>query len=165
MVSLWQFGPDEFIRPTEPDDAMAVAANMREADQVEVWASHAMRPLEACLLSIAKTPEPLTIWKGDEPAALFGVVPVSTVVRSGIIWLLGTVVIEQNPIPFLRHTKEVMNFFLESHEHLYNWIHEDNRLSQRWLKWCGYKPGPEARGPFGDVFHKYEIKRRWRACV
>lgn len=165
MAELWRFGFDEWISRTVPGDVESVAAHMREADRREVWASHELEPLEALRSSVERTPKPLTIWKGDRPAAIFGVVPVSAVFRTGIVWLLGTELIEKHPVPFLRHTKEVMEALQEEYVLLFNWVHEANRLSRRWLRWCGYEERDAMTGMHGDRFIRYELRKGGATCV
>lgn len=155
----WTFSDDERITVTREGDVESVAARMRDADKAEVWASHGMDPLSALRLSVRFTPAPLTVWKGDLQAAILGVVPVSAVMESGMVWLLGTDLIERYPVPFLRHSREVVRGFLQDYRRLFNYVDDRNRISIRWIKWCGFEKKGSSKGIWGDPFTLFEIRR------
>jgi hypothetical protein len=159
MLDVSSWGPYS-IEPTRPYDLPTVALHMRDADQAEVMASSGLSPLEALELSVRNTPEPWTIFAEDVPIAIFGVVPVSVVMRVGLVWLLGTDDIMRYYRPFLRFSRPVIDELMKGYRELFNDVDERNTVSARWLDWCGFERAQTVeRGPDRLPFIRFEKRR------
>ena len=76
------------------------------------------------------------------------------------MWLLGTRVIRQYPIAFLKDSREWMERMLNEHKHVVNYVDERNKRSLKWLKWLGCTVHPAV--PFGiegRMFHWVEKRK------
>lgn len=146
--------------PTTPDHIEHVAANMRQADKDEVWASAGVPPRTALEMSVRISDPCWTGMAGDEPICIFGVVPRSLLSEVGIPWLLGTDGVRRHAKAFLRRNKKMVNGWLERFELLENHVDSRNTRSILWLSWLGFQlDPPRPYGPFGLPFHKFTMRR------
>lgn len=136
-MRIHRCGRDTFVRLPLPGDSEFIAANMREADRKEVWAASHITPEKAMATSIKNSPYVFTIIHKDEPAAMFGGARM-TLLGDGIPWLLGTDAILDAAIPFLRHSRQYVDFLLGRLGRLENYVDERNSVSIRWLTFCGF---------------------------
>lgn len=153
------FGHGRRIEPASALDILPIASHMRESDRLEMLASHGVVPYDGLRLSFGNTPSPWTIWVDDQQAAMLGVVPVSETLRTGLVWLLGTDLIEAHYISFLRHSVEIMDALMEDYLSLFNYVDDRNRVSIRWLKWCGFQAMDRTERA-GVPFTRYEKRKR-----
>lgn len=126
-----------------PEHIPAIAENMREADAREVWASHRHSPLEALENSLARSELAWTCLISGVPAFMWGVARQGSMIsRTGAPWLLGTDLFfkaqRQLHREFLRQCPAYVAWMQARFPRLENVVHAENRLSQRWLKWCGF---------------------------
>lgn len=137
-----------------------LAPRMREADRFEVWASDHATPLEALLRAVSRSHELWAVERQGRCVCLFGVVPTNLLMEKGSPWLLGSDELHAIRIPFLRHSRPLMNRLCETYRVLTNWVHVDNHLSLAWLRWLQFEIG-EAQ-PYGVErlpFHPVTRKR------
>ena len=127
------------IVPADSRHIATIAGNMREADRAEVWASSGLNPLEALTVSLQWSKLAWTALDGDTPFIMWGVTPFLNVPNTGSPWLLGTSLIERYPTFFLRNSRPYVAQMLEAYPQHINYVDVRNRLSVRWLQWCGYK--------------------------
>jgi hypothetical protein len=77
---------------------------------------------------------------------MFGVVPDGRYPGAGNIWFLGTDRILKVKIQFLRESEKWLTEILKNYKSVSNYIHQDNTLHIKWLKWLGFsffkKVGP-----------------------
>ena len=146
----------------------ALAARMRAADRREVMASHGLGPLEALRGSLERSTMAWTLLIDDVPAGMAGVCPAGetpgpagetpgltgetpgltgetpgpageTPGLTGRPWLLATPDMERVPAVFLaRLSRLYAADMLRRFSRLENRVHAGNRLSIRWLRWCGF---------------------------
>jgi hypothetical protein len=130
----------------------AIAPYLRRADLEEVFASWGgmncgVDPALAVGFSIACSAPGWAVELNGSPVAVFGVRPVGG--RKGMPWLLATDEIERHPVHFYRISKGIIQEMRGRYGFLENWVHEENRLSTRWLAWAGFTiEPPEGRRPF-----------------
>lgn len=143
MISFNEHGVS--IREAVEEDIPAVAVAMRMADVAEVWASDHQTPVEALMTSFSLSIECYTLLRGEEPVAMFGLVPDTFTPGRAVIWLLGTDGISRIPKKFTDFTKRVISIWLQSYEILFNHTDVRNQASRRWLERCGatfHEPQP-----------------------
>ncbi len=137
-----------------------LAPRMRAADRLEIWASNHLLPHEGLLRSVERSQEKWAVERGGRCVCVFGVVPMVLLSGKGSPWLLGSDELHDIRIPFLRHSRPIVDRLLQRYEVLTNWVHADNALSLAWLRWLKFEIG-EARpyGVEGLPFHPVTRKR------
>lgn len=136
-----------------------IAANMREADRREVWASGRYVPYGALHTSLTLSRKAWTCFVEGAPAFMWGVSGMSLVSRVGTPWLLGTDDICKVSRDFLRHSRPYVEEMQKLYPRLENYVHGDNKLSIRWLKWCGFTVEEEASPINDETFFKFWKER------
>lgn len=131
------------LSPTTPNDILVVAAGMRPSDAEEIRESLGEDPVTGLSLSVQYTPEPWTINVDGEPSAICGC-------PGGVIWLLGTEKLTEEPRLFLEESREIWNFLCQDYETVGNLIYEDNLVHRKWLEWigCTFHGRPDPSRPF-----------------
>lgn len=127
------------IVPAAPEHIPAIAADMREADRREVRASHRHTPAEALERSLERSELAWTGLIEGVPSVMWGVGRAGSMMTlSGVPWMLGTDAIHSVSRDFLRQSRVYVEIMQERFPRLENYVHAKNRLSIRWLKWCGF---------------------------
>jgi hypothetical protein len=118
---------------------MHIALNMRVED-VEECRANGYSPFDALTLGYKLGITYTLIDKHGEPVALLGVTKASQEAQDGLIWLLGTPLLERYPMTFLRRCRPVLADLYEESgtELLWNHTHRPNTLHHKWLKWLGF---------------------------
>lgn len=130
---IWQ------IVPAAPEHIPALAVDMREADRREVWASHRHTPGQALEKSLARSELAWTCLIEGRSAFMWGVARLGSMIsEKGAPWLLGTPAIAGVSRDFLRQSPFYVAQMQERFPRLENFVHAENRLSIRWLQWCGF---------------------------
>ena len=159
----------DLIREARPDDLPYLAANLRDADQIEILATTG-RPdyLEELKVSAEGSDEVLVGLPGPQkaPFVIFGY---HVWRKTAFIWAVATPAIQQNRVRFLRAGKPVLKRWFEENpsvDYFMNFTHARNTLHHRWLEWCGADMLPAVpMGPLGELFHPFTIKREKYACA
>jgi hypothetical protein len=132
-MSIWE------VIPAAPEHIPAIAADMREADKREVWASHRHSPAQALESALARSELAWTCLVHARPAFMWGVARQGSLISFvGAPWLLGTPDILTVLTEFLRQSPAYVDRMQERFPRLENFVHAENRLSIRWLQWCGF---------------------------
>lgn len=141
--------------------AVHISARMRRADIDEVMASGGHDPMTALRESLDSAAKAWTALVNDEPGCMFGVTALDILSGLGCPWLLGTNLVEKNSIAFLRRSKRYVAEMLDLFPYLYNFVDARNRLSIRWLKWCGFDfaKTPKPYGVAQLPFYRFEMRR------
>ena len=127
------------ILPAAPEHVGPIARNMREADRREVWASHRHTPGEALEHALLGSELAWTCFVHGRPAFMWGAARQGGLMsRAGAPWLLGTPAILTVRHEFLRQCPAYIARMLERFSRLENFVHAENRVSLRWLRWCGF---------------------------
>lgn len=142
-----------------------IAENMREVDKREVWASDRQTPLEALILSFQHAELAWTCFVDGSPAFMWGVsVPGGMMSFTGIPWLLGTEALRSVSVEFLKQSVPYVELMQERFPRLENYVHTGNRLSIRWLRWCGFVLADERTEINGEAFFKFWRERPCARC-
>jgi len=149
----------DFVKPTR-EMVEVIAANMRQADADEVWASNHYTPTEAMLSSWKASDKSMIVTVNDEPCVMIGLVIRDILSGAGIPWLLGTNAALKHKRHFLIQVPDVINEMLGICPNLYNYVHAKNKISVSWLKRIGFtidEPVPFGRD--NELFHKFHLER------
>ena len=78
-----------------------------------------------------------------EVAVVWGL-SASLLSNSAELWMIGTDLIEQHRIAFLRRSLAAIDEFAPYFRNLHGWVAADFAKSIRWLEWLGFEVGREA---------------------
>lgn len=144
------------VRTARIEDALVVAANMREADRREVWASSRSTPGQAIRESLRVSTSAWVAYYDGHPVGVFGVAPLNMIAGIGSPWLLGADELVKRPVRFLRRCRPYVRKMLQVYPKLVNHVDDRNEASKEWLRWLGFELGePEPYGPFGLPFRPF----------
>jgi hypothetical protein len=128
------------IRPAIALDAIAISRNLRDRDRTVV--ERHGPAAEVIRIEIEQSIMALTAILDGEIALLWGARTPAPLDDRAYLWMVGTPLIEQHPITFLRHSRRAMRY-MASHFHLlYGEVECDYLASQRWLTWLGARIQP-----------------------
>lgn len=117
------------IRKATVGDCLYIAKHMRDADQKEIWYSHRQTPIKAMMACYLL--DCLCALVNDRPTVLFGC-------TNGVPWMLATDDIKKVGVRFILASKDYVLSWLDQYKVLSNYVHADNEVSIRWLKWLGF---------------------------
>lgn len=147
------------VRPATFHDALVVAANMRDADRAEVWASSHESPEAAVSRSLRVSTHAWVGYYDDRPVCVFGAAPLNMIAGLGSPWLLGTDELVDRPAAFLRRCRPYVARMLAVYPKLVNHVDDRNEASKRWLSWLGFNLGePEPHGPDRILFRPFHLE-------
>ena len=151
---------DTSIRPALLVDIPHLAANLREADRREIWASSLADPETALRYSFEKSDR---VWTGlieNRPAVMFGIGRGQILTGQVSAWLLGTREIEKIPRLFLEESRVWVAEMLEVYGSMSNYVDARNRRTLSWLRRLGARFGkPVPFGALGKPFVPFVIER------
>lgn len=149
----------KFVKPTL-EMVKVIAANMRQADVDEVWASNHHTPIEALVKGWGLSDYASVAVCDDEPFAMIGLVKRDILTGSGVVWLLGSNAAFKYRREFLTRSASMINEMLTICPRLCNMVHGRNKDSIRWLKWLGFTiEEPVEHGPDNELFHRFHLER------
>lgn len=126
------------IKPATLKDCEFVAANMRETDKAEVWASHHLAPIDALKHGLVSHGDTLTAFIDGVPVCVFGCSPRSLLSSTGVPWMLGTDELEKHAFAVCKRNKKMIRKWRTEYALLTNWIDDRNETTKRWLTWLGF---------------------------
>lgn len=149
----------EFVKPT-PELVEHVAANMRQADQDEIWASSNALPLPGLIESLRLSHFSSVAVINGEPIAVFGLVITQILGGVGVPWLLGTNAIDKHFRIFVRQAFILVDEMSRKCSTLVNYVHAENLKSVKLLKAVGFTVDePAPFGVEGELFHKFYMEK------
>lgn len=149
-----KFGP-----PTE-EAIQFIADNMRAEDIIEVWAAGRHTPSEALEMSMKNSRKVVVVYDDDTPLAILGIVLRDFLSGTGVPWLLSTEQALKHKRQFLELSPPVIEEMMDMCSKLVNYVHADNKLSIRWLKWLGFTiEDAEPLGVTKEMFHRFTMER------
>ena len=149
----------KFIKPTQKL-VEAIAADMRQADAAEVWASNHHTPIESLMKGWKISHSSVIITVNDEPCVMIGLVVRDILSGTGVPWLLGTENALKYKRHFLKQVPAVINEMLNICPNLFNYVHIKNKISINWLKRIGFTlDEPLQYGCDDELFHKFYLQR------
>ena len=145
------------VVPATEELVRQLIGRMREDDQRESLAMSG-QPADWCLMHGFKYSDLCWVGlRGDEPVCVFGVRRLSVLSDTGIPWLLGTDAVREVKTTFLALSKPYVQDMLAGYKRLENWVDARNKISIRWLRWCGFniEALPKPIGTKGELFHRF----------
>ena len=123
-------------RKATKGDVLDVAHRLREADIAEGEAMLGMDPKQ--WLTFADLTRTWVIYNAkNENVALAGVEPLPGD-NSALIWMVATDQLEKHSIEFLKYSRPFIEEITRPYDLVFNWVHADNAVHLKWLKWCGF---------------------------
>ena len=124
-------------RPARFEDCREMYPFMREQDAKEVMYSNGLEPLRALQESFKHSCECNSIIHED--GSVVGMFGVSDAGAFASPWLLGTDKIIDTRKEFIPQAIEWVNRMSDKYPLMFNFVHEDNTVSIRWLKSLGFE--------------------------
>ena len=149
----------KLVKPTL-EHVRAIAADMRDEDAAEVWASHRHTPLEAMAMGFGMSDLSVVMEIDGDPLTMLGLVKGTALTGHGVPWLLSSRRALAHRREFLLQSPPIIEQMLSVCPRLSNHVHAENRLSVRWLKWLGFTVDkPQPLGVNKELFHKFHLER------
>lgn len=149
-----------YVKPAEAWHIPIVAQDMRDADRLEVLASHGMTPQEALEECIKQSDIAFTGFdKKGVPMLMFGAGSESILDPVGIPWMLTAENIYSMQMEFLRVSRYYVFMLRKRYPLLENYVDARYDMAVRWLAWCGFTiHEPEPYGVEGQLFRRFTMK-------
>lgn len=145
--------------PTVDADLKELADNIRDIDRLECKLVLNLPVEKALQLSKAQSYEVLTGRVNGDLVAVFGIASVNVLSTEATPWLLATPLIEKYAFAFSRKSKEIITKWKTRHSIMKNFVHVDNKITIRWLRWLEFEiKKPEPYGISGELFHPFELR-------
>lgn len=148
------------VKYVKPNDNLIryVANNMRYADKIECQLASGLSPLQALQKGVNESQYSSVVIINNKPCAIAGLTVVNVLLGVGVPWMLATHDAVKNRRVFINNSRQGVQDMLEICPNLFNYVHVENKVSIRWLKWMGFKfDEPVAIGHNGAMFHKFYI--------
>lgn len=124
------------IRKANNNDLVFLSDKLRDADLLECVA-HGLTPYDALKLGYDKADLCRVACVGENPIAIFGIEK-----DTGIIWLLGSDDISIFRKDFIKKSKQELNNLMEGCDEVSAYMHKDNVVHEKWLRWLGFTVEP-----------------------
>jgi RimJ/RimL family protein N-acetyltransferase len=146
------------LRDPRIADVYTLAMNMRPLDRAEVTAASG-DVFEALLQAFEKSDLMVSLELDGELACTFGVVPADLLRTTGVIWMLGTPLMNQLARPLIEIGRRYVAEAAMKYRRLCNHVDARNAPSIRLLDKLGFElSAPQPFGVAGLPFHYFE---RW----
>jgi hypothetical protein len=130
------------IRLLEDDDMRLLAERLRPMDLLEVRSAVPEGPLDEVLVEVGRTS-----FRGragyfeGELVACWAISPHNGSGTEVAPWLLATDAIDRPEVrrAFLAHGRDELRKLTEDVEYLWNYVHRDNTVARRWLRFMGFE--------------------------
>lgn len=149
------------IVPAMAEHIIPIAERVRQSDRDELWALGCHTPLDALILSFKVSPLAWTGMIDKQPVCMFGVGPGAILTSTGRPWLIGTDLMDEYSMTFLRRCRGVVREMLTHYRHLENYVDVRNVRAITWLKWLKFKfDEPAPYGFLNQPFMRFTMERR-----
>lgn len=135
-----------------------IASRLREADRQECIALGRL-PKEALRIGLRTSLHPLTVVIDGRPEAMLGVMPLSLMRGSGLIWMLGTDALFGCARAFATIGPMICEMFREDFRELGNIVAVDNHRAIRVLRHLGFHVGGTMEWHGGVAFVPFRMKQ------
>lgn len=151
---------DIVMRDVEPGDVEYLIENIRALDLQEVQAMAGKgRWQKAMHMGVRCSLYAKTCVINGKVAAIIGAGPLSMAHAEGVPWMLGTDQVDENPRAVMALSRQYIPQMLALFPSLVNYVDARNTRSVKYLARLGFKISPpEPFGPYGLLFHKFEMK-------
>ena len=144
------------IRDATLEDALSMAHRMRSVDVQEIWASSRERPLEGLVKTIKGSERSRAGLVNGEVACMFGICRKNLIGNAGIIWMLGTDLLKDHGLRFLRENKKEISRLSVEFSTLENYCDARNTTTIKWLRWLGFTiEDAQPYGVYNMPFHHF----------
>lgn len=148
------------IIPTTAAHIEAILPFVRQADVDEFWAFDHKTPRQALIQSLQSSTDVRTGMVDGQVICIFGVAPVSVLCGQAMPWMVGSTLLDKYARIFLKHDKSIVDDWLKTYPHLFNYVDERNGKAKLWLKRLGFiLSEAEPKGKERLPFHYFERKR------
>jgi hypothetical protein len=131
------------FRTAERRDALTIVPFLRDRDRINLLRQG--NPTTIIEEVMEKSISNYVAEVDDTVAVLWGLHSAQLLDNSAYLWMLGTSIIEDYPIHFLRYSKAAVKLMGERYHLLYGEIEIDYNVSVRWLEWLGAEITPHER--------------------
>ena len=146
----------EIVEATEAHLEEA-AANLRQADRDELWASFHLTPLEA--IKTAQSETTFASLADGKVLCIYGTWRPAATSLKGVPWMLSTNELPKHYRYFARGSKGYINYLKEHFLRLENYVDARNKLAVRWLGWLGFTVEPPTLfGAEQLPFHRFHME-------
>jgi hypothetical protein len=150
------------IVPATVGHIPVIAANMREADREELRAAWCMAPFDCMCHGLSYSDKAWTGLIDGVPMCMFGCVAASVMGNVGRPWMVGTKLLDEHPLVFLRRYRRsgCIEEMRERFDLLTNYVDVRNTRAIEWLSWLGFsfRREPERIGPYRMPFLRFEMR-------
>lgn len=149
--------------PATLEHAEYIAANVREMDAQEIWASSRQKPFHAMQSGIKYSDQAMTGLVDGIPVLMWGVVFESLVGNIGTPWMIATKHLDQHAVSFLRRCRKPVLDMMKKYDTLINHVDARNICAIRWLGWLGFivEEQPKPYGVDDVPFHKFRMENNY----
>ena len=155
MASVVETTPEgHTILIATKEHAKELTEGMREMDKLECFCVGSA-PSKAVESSMNASDMSFTVMtKDNKVMAMFG----AGEGHEPFIWMLGTNQVELYAKDFLKHCRKWVWSLASHYGSVSNWIHTDNLVCIKWLKWCGAEFGEPIKIK-EELFRKFKITK------
>lgn len=146
--------------PATIEMVVPLIGHLRKEDHVECMAMSG-RDADICLVeAVRRSGDDCFVGMiGDDPVLAFGCAPQSILSFSGVPWMLASERISEVKFKVVKQSRGFIKGFLRNYGVLENFVHAENKISIKWLEWCGFNIGnPEPIGRHGELFHHFWMR-------
>lgn len=137
----------KFVKPND-ELLQYVAEHMRDIDVLECKELSGRSPVEALVEGVKISDFSSVVVINGRPCAVIGLTVISYLTGTGVPWMLATYDAVENRRLFVRHSSAGLAEMMTTCPNLVNYVHEDNTIAIRWLKWMGFSI--EQSKPMGE---------------
>lgn len=144
------------ISPATIEDVIDLQNRLRKQDKEEVKALISVDDKKALEMCFCESDEVYSAKQDNQVVCMFGISKNST--GNGVPWLLGSDLVNDIPITFIRESRKYVKEFLNKYGYLENYVDIRNGLSIQWLKWLGFKlEEPKPHGIEQRLFSRFTL--------
>ena len=143
------------LRDARVEDIPIIAADARMGDITEM-AALGTTVSAAMVDGLERSDWALTGMIDDVPVCMFGVAPRSIILGEGVPWMLSANGLERAQVKFLKACRPAVKAMTNSYPRLMNFVHADNRVTIKWLRWLGFSFAPP-NWPKDEALPRYSV--------
>lgn len=147
------------LREPTAEDVDYLIANMRQPDIDELLAISGS--IEKTVRhSVARSNHKWSVYADGQFVCIFGISQPTLLSDGGVVWMLGTDLIERYKGAFIKHSRDYIEAMLSVYPYLTNFVDARNTRTIRWLKFMGFTFLPAK--PLGVKmlpFYQFELRR------
>lgn len=123
-----------FVRKAVKEDMKVLIEEMSPENAEEIWMAHNLTPKEAIEMAFEDSIKAYTIDFKGKPVGVFGIR--NSCGFNAEIYLLVTTGFQEIGTLFLRHAREIIDYFLKIYPYLDGWVYTKNEKSIFWMRYC-----------------------------